>query len=322
MTRVALALLLVAASALEARTVTEPTAYAGWPNCLRLTNGTVELIATTDIGPRIIRYGLVGGENEFYEFPAERGLVGGEAWRPYGGHRLWHAPEIPGRTYVPDNGPIEAAVGEGSLTLTQPTEAPTGIQKQIEVTLDAEGSHVRLVHRLTNRGPWAVELAPWSLSMMNQGGFAVIPCEPYGSHQQNLLPARPMVLWKYTNLADPRWTWGERVILLRQDPAEASPQKAGFGSTLGWLAYARAGHLFVKRYAVVAGATYPDLGSTCEVFTNEAMLECETLGPLTRLEPGAAVEHVEEWWLFECAVEDNEASVVERALPVIEGTAG
>ncbi len=35
-----------------------------------------------------------------------------------------------------------------------------------------------------------------------------------------------------------------------------------------------------------------------ETFTNSDMLELETLGPMTKLEPGACVEHVERWRLF------------------------
>jgi hypothetical protein len=31
----------------------------------------VELVATTDVGPRVIRFGLVGKENEFYEDPEQ-----------------------------------------------------------------------------------------------------------------------------------------------------------------------------------------------------------------------------------------------------------
>ena len=64
------------------------------------------------------------------------------------------------------------------------------------------------------------------------------------------------------------------------------------------MAYARNNHLFVKKFAYVAGATYPDLGSSVETFTNSDMLEVETLGPLVALQPGAAVEHVEDWFLF------------------------
>ena len=40
----------------------EKTSYAGWPNCYRMTNGEVELIVTTDVGPRVIRYSFVGGQ--------------------------------------------------------------------------------------------------------------------------------------------------------------------------------------------------------------------------------------------------------------------
>ena len=34
------------------------------PNCLRLSNGQVEVVVTTDIGPRIVRYAFIGGEND------------------------------------------------------------------------------------------------------------------------------------------------------------------------------------------------------------------------------------------------------------------
>ena len=67
--------------------------YGGWDNCIQITNGIVDLIVTTDIGPRIIRYGFVGQENEMCEVASTMGLTGGDEWRIYGGHRLWHSPE-------------------------------------------------------------------------------------------------------------------------------------------------------------------------------------------------------------------------------------
>ena len=38
----------------------EKVAYFNQPNCFKLSNGIVEVIVTTDIGPRIIRYGFAG----------------------------------------------------------------------------------------------------------------------------------------------------------------------------------------------------------------------------------------------------------------------
>ncbi len=47
------------------------TEYRGWSNCHRVTNGRVELIATGDVGPRIIRFGFTGGANLFGEIEGE-----------------------------------------------------------------------------------------------------------------------------------------------------------------------------------------------------------------------------------------------------------
>ena len=34
--------------------------YQGWPNSYRLANARVDLIVTTDVGPRITHSGLIG----------------------------------------------------------------------------------------------------------------------------------------------------------------------------------------------------------------------------------------------------------------------
>jgi hypothetical protein len=56
--------------------------------------------------------------------------------------------------------------------------------------------------------------------------------------------------------------------------------------------------LFLKIFAAKAGAAYPDFGCNFETFTNQDMLEVETLGPLRTLAPGESVEHEERWQLF------------------------
>src|SRR5262249_39480507 len=88
----------------------EKTNYKGWANSYRITNGEVELIVTSDIGPRVIRYGLAGGPNLFWEDPKTLGKTGGAEWQLIGGHRLWHAPEDPKRTYAPDNTAVEVKI--------------------------------------------------------------------------------------------------------------------------------------------------------------------------------------------------------------------
>ncbi len=300
----------------------ERIAFGGWPNCYRLSNELIELIATTDVGPRVIHFGLAGGENVFHVVEDDAGLTGGNSWRLYGGHRLWHAPETMPRTYCPDNDPVEIEESGGTVTLTQPTEKTTGVQKQIALRLAPGAASVTVTHHLTNHNLWAVELAPWALSVMAPGGMGVIPLPPRGSHEDFLLPTASIVTWAYTDMADPRWTWGKQYVLLRQDATAAVEQKIGLTATQGWMAYVRAGVMFAKTFAAVPDAPYPDLGSVAEMFTNADLLEVETLGPLQTIEPGGSAEHVEVWHLADgVPAPQSEADVEAYLVPHIRGLA-
>ena len=275
-------------------------AYRGWPNCCRISNGKVELIVTTDVGPRVIRFGFIGGQNLFKEYPAQSGKRGGKQWRLYGGHRLWHAPEAQPRTYFPDNFPVAIEPRGSTVRFIQSVETTTGIQKEIDLRLAATGTRVELVHRLRNTGAWAAELAPWALSVMAPGGTCIVPLPARGTHPKDLLPGNLLTLWRYTDMSDPRWTWGRKYILLRQDSSpQVTPQKLGALVPDGWAGYALNHQLFVKKFAGVAGANYADLGCNFETFTDRDMLEVETLGAFTKIEPGQAVTHTETWSLFD-----------------------
>lgn len=295
-------------------------AYHGWENCYQLTNPSIELVAVADIGPRILRLAFRGKENQFCEYATDLGKTGGDDWRLYGGHRFWHAPEALPRTYFPDNHPVEVQVEKETLRLIQPVECTTGIQKELEITLDPGEAQVKVVHRLHNANLWAVELAPWALTLMALDGTAVLPLPPRRAHEVDLLPSNTLSMWSYTDLSDDRWHWGKNLILLRQNPQRQAPQKIGLGNPSGWIAYVRKGDMFVKYFDYQPDRLYPDGGCNTEVFTRFDIMELESLGPLVRLEPGGGVEHVERWRLFKNIPEpvDND-QVVARIIPVIEG---
>jgi hypothetical protein len=299
---------------------TEKVAYQGWPNCYRLSNDTVDLVVTSDIGPRIMRYGFTGGDNQFREAQEFLGKMGGEEYRSYGGHRLWHAPENKPRTYQHDNAAVQVEeLPGGGVRLRQPVEPATGIQKEMEIRLSAQGSHVHIFHRLHNRGLWEVETAPWALSVMAPGGMAIVPLPPRGKHPENLLPTSSLVLWAYTDLSDPRWYLGKRYVALRQDPKATVPQKIGMPVPDGWAAYLNGGRLFVKKFGHHAGAVYPDMGSSFECFTGPKMLEMESLAPLGRVAPGSLLEHEEHWYLYDkVALDRTDDDAIDRViLPLV-----
>jgi hypothetical protein len=308
--------------------------YKGWKNNLRISNGTVELVITLDVGPRIIRYAYVGGENIFKEYDEQMGKSGEESWQIRGGHRLWHAPEDVKRTYALDNTPVKfEKLGESGARFIQGVESITGIQKEIDVKLDEESTGVSIVHRLRNTNLWEVELAPWALTVMAQGGTAIIPLPDKISHPGSLqpgekpdyrgfVPNQNLIIWPFTDLADPRWHWGTKYITLKQDVNAKSPTKLGLALKTGWVAYLNHGLLFIKGIEYMEGQLYTDGGSNFETFTNKEMLEVESLGPLQRIAPGKAIEHVERWWLLkglpnetsETAVEANIKPRVEKVI--------
>ena len=298
----------------NAAVTVEKVPYAGWTNCYKVSNGEIELIATTDVGPRIMRFGFVGGQNLFKEFEPELGNSGEQKWMPRGGHRLWKAPEDQVLTYALDNQPVQVTVLADGLTLTQAVEPETGLQKQITVRMEPTGSRVIVHHRITNTGGWTIDFAAWALTMMAQGGTAFTGFPPRGKHPDVLEPTNPLVMWAYTNLGDPRWKYTLKYLSLRQDPNNAEPQKLGLFNPQTWGAYLLGTDLYVKQYTADPYAQYPDYGCSFETFTTHEFLELETVGPLSHVQPGEAVEHTEVWSLHRDVVI---SSITDEALDAV-----
>jgi hypothetical protein len=278
--------------------VMEKIKYGGWDNCYRLANSQIELIVTADVGPRIIRFGFIGGKNIFKEYPEQLGKTNSDKFLSFGGHRLWHAPESLARTYYPDMEPVLVQEIENGLMLTQKPEPTTGIQKQIKIILSPNEPEVQLTHYLINHNLWAVEAAPWSISVMSPGGVAILPLPPRGPHPDNLLPTSTISLWPYTNLTDPRYQLGERYIIIRQDSNFKTPQKIGLYASDGWAAYSINDAYFIKQVPIHFEGVYPDMGTNFEVFTDYEMLELEALGPLESIPPKGKIDHLEHWTLI------------------------
>ncbi len=268
--------------------------YAGWEKCLFMENGIVQLVITLEVGPRIIRYAFVNGENMLCEKEGQVGTKGGDEWQIYGGHRLWAAPEVHPRTYPNDNFPIKYSVEGNSVTVTPKEEELSRIQKEMVITLSENSSNVTIEHRITNTGVWDVDLAVWALTVCDKGGLEVVS-EPDKYHQY--LPNRRIALWAYTNLNDHRVYWGERFITVNSDPDFAPPFKIGIDNPCGWAAIFNKDCLFIKRYPVEPDAEYPDYGVSFETYCCDFMTECESLSPMYHLAPNAMAVHVEEWEL-------------------------
>jgi hypothetical protein len=272
--------------------------YAGWEHCLQIGNGHIDVIVTLDVGPRVIRGGFTNDFNHFVEYADQIGKKGESIYHSYGGHRLWIAPEEHPKTIYPDNAPVQWKQQGEWFHFTPEAEASTGFRKELHISLDPDGNKVRVLHRIINVSAQPQSAAAWGVTVMAPGGRALVPQEPQRPHPASLLPARPLVLWSYTDMSDPRWHWGSRYISLCQDKNATTPQKAGMLNTHGWCAYENNRQLFLKQFPCLHDVQYPDFGCNCEIFTNARMLELESLSPLMELSPNDSITHEEQWYLF------------------------
>ena len=263
-----------------------------------LDNGLIRIEALAEAGPRILHLSAFGGPNLLARLTpqAKRDTPYGDYYF-MGGHRLWHAPEAMPRTYIPDIDGLTSEVLPDGLRLHRPAETDTGIAKTIDIHLAPERAAATLVHTLKNDGLWEVELAPWALTTFRLGGTVIFPQPVGNTDPDGLLHNRILAIWPYTHIADPRLVLRDDFILIQSAPA-LPPLKIGYFNPHGWLAYWFEGALFRMTYDVAPGANYPDGGCNTETYCDNYAIELETLGPLTRLSPGAAVTLTETWELF------------------------
>ncbi|MBI5563838.1 MAG: hypothetical protein HY870_03010 [Chloroflexi bacterium] len=282
---------------------------------LRLSSPYLHLEYLLEAGPRIVRLMLAGStENLLAETPDVSWPTPDGDYYLRGGHRLWHAPEAPVRSDVPDNHGLAITRRGSAVRLTQPIEAATGLRKSIEIELAVDAPCVAVRHQIENDGGSAIELAPWAITMLPLGGRAIIPQHRATDHP--LLPDRHVVAWPYTRWHDARLCINDDTIVVNAH-ADEPPCKIGCLST-GWIGYLRNDIFFVKQFDPQLDRLHPDRDCNVEVYSNHRFIEIETLAPLINLAPGQTTEHVETWHIIDAPAASTPAELirlVENAVP-------
>lgn len=278
-------------------TTLEESTFLNLP-CLRLHNAALSLHITQSVGPRILALQLGDGPNLFAELPHFTiPCPGAGLLTLWGGHRLWHAPEVSRRTYLPDDQPVSIAAVPDGAHIIQPTESATGLQKSLRVRLPDDSATVVVDHMLTNHGLWPVTCAPWAITQLRTGGTAVLPQPTSNADPDGLQPNRTLALWPYTDVNNPHIRWGNEVIRVTA-ALTAGALKIGFPNPRGWLAYHWQETLFVKRAHFDPQASYLDGNSSSQCYCNDQFLELETLGPAATIAPGETITHREVWNVY------------------------
>ncbi len=266
-------------------------------DCVELSNAAISLLVPKAVGPRILSLRVAGGQNLLAELPDFTLDCPGQGKLPlWGGHRLWHGPEWPERTYVPDDRPVSIEMGEGVLQVRQSAEI-SGVEKTLSIRLPPDQASVEIVHTLTNRSLWPITCAAWAITQLRPGGVAILPQSAETIDAGGFQANRPLALWPYTDINSPHVQWGNRFIFFEANMREGS-WKVGFPNRVGWLGYWIDGTLFVKSAEYRPAASYYDFQSSSECYCNSKFLELETLSPQSSIAPGESITHHEQWHLF------------------------
>ncbi len=277
----------------------------------RVNNGDAEFVVNYDLGGRLVRYAL-NGRNILYQepYPDPTKAKPGRRVRMLAG-RFDIGPEVHPQHPIPRRpvlwrGPWDfKRVGPLAVEIASQKDPATGVQIKRRFELDKSGSHLVVRQTMTNVSDRETAWCFWTRTLAKGGGVCVVPLNPKSKFPKGFVrylwgeerkkAGKPFAV---DDPSKPRIRVDGRLVTL--EAVGDKSLKIGCDSDAGWMAYARDGLLFVKRFRYFPDATYSDaLGFSVAVYLTGEMCELEPISPEARLRPGQSYTFVEEWWLFD-----------------------
>lgn len=301
--------------------------YKDYGRCVCISNGIIEAYVTVDLGPRIIRFGYVDGQNimcsnrrdfgEKTDEEFENYFGKGKKWEIFGGHRVWISPESYPETYAPDCDKVEYEITASGAVFTPPAEIKNCVAKSLEIKMDPDDTNMQVIMRVKNIGDKNKEFGIWGLSVSEKNGTLIVPMN---TDDTGLLHNRSISVWPYTDMSDKRIYWGKNYVTVTQDPTAKTRLKLGFDLKGGTVYYVLGEDILCKKYHTNhENAVYPDGGCSFETYSCGSFTEVESLGELKDVKPGETVTHIESWSLCkkENDVDFRDDSSIEKLLSSI-----
>lgn len=265
--------------------------YAGWDDCVYLSNGVFEAVVSTQVGPRILRYSRVGGPNLFYLDQYAAGMTEElKVWRLYGGHTFDFYIDDK-KILQPENAPVGVRLEASSMHFDPMPMGDTGITKQISIRMCRRGG-LEVKETLTNTSDAPINVTAAATTNLMPGGVAALPAT---SEAAVRTPREE---------ADMRRTrFGKELCLVSQDLVKGGEFALDFAADKRWCGYFNQGCMFI--------VTTPDEDTFDNVnigvaATPERVAITTYSNPVT-LQPGESHTHVEVYNIF-----------IEKATPATE----
>jgi len=297
--------------------------FLGWTDAYRMSNGHAAVSVVPAAGGRVLEFSLDGQQALWVNpglqgklFPVPKRPTSWNDWRNYGGYKLWPAPESlwpksvgDGPDPFLDGGAASVEVlSQRGLRLTGAPSLDMGLLFVRELEMDPQTGVLTVRQRMRNIGPRPVDWSIWDVTqipaLVKKGppagaafaprrvfdpAWVFFPANPHSPHRNGILPL---------GAGQDQWKNEGGLIITEYQGVSG---KIGADSPSGWMVGAVGDLAYIKRFPQRrGGASYPDKGSTVEVYTNDKTLpyiEMEVLGPLVRLEPGEETSYPETWAL-------------------------
>jgi Domain of unknown function (DUF4380) len=294
----------------------ETTSYHGWNDCLILKNSKAEIVIVPQVG-RVMQFRFAGEEDGvFWENRALDGKMPdpkAKDWGNFGGDKTWPAPQsdwpkVTDRSWPPppafDSMPAKASTGDLKDTpentkgvwLKSPIDPFYGIQTERVISINSNEAEMRIrtFYRKLKGDPTKVGI--WTITQLKHPVEVLMPVppnSPYKDGYNKQSDALPLGL-----------TLRDGFLTMKRDPKKST--KIGNDSIkLIWVGE-RSVLEIENSQPRVAGAEYPDQGSSAEVYTNADPLpyvELELLGPLHTMKVGDSIEHMVDYRLSRARAE-------------------
>jgi hypothetical protein len=240
-------------------------------------------------GMRLVVDPLVGGRVTSFCLD-DFELLSGSAVDPDNyGSTFWTSPQSDWGWPPPaeiDRGPYSVDAGEDTLTLTGAVDGALGVRVVKRFSADRARRAFTLEYDIVNESAKAKNYAPWEVTRVQAGGLTFVPA---GS-----LLSGALALEERGGA-----TW------FAHAPADLSVagEKAFVRGTVGMLAHAARGFLYVKSFEAVPVQEQAPGEAAIEIYANRRYAELEAQGRYARIEPGASASWLVAWRLRELPVD-------------------
>ena len=279
----------------------EKTNHRGWEGSYKIGNGVVQAVVVPAIG-RVMQFNFKGETmNPFWENP----MLGGAKvqpqssdWINFGGDKTWPSPQddwgkVTPRGWPPpqafDSMSVSATTNAHSIILDSPIDPHFGIKTHREITLRPGQAVMDIVTTYEKVSGPALKAGVWIITQLAEPELVCIP-----------LPATSQLTNGYFLMgADAPEGLKVKDGLLTHTRGTKKATKIGTeASTLIWVG---PGHIVRIDSPRIPSASYPDSGTSAQVYTNPDPLpyvELEMLAPLNDLKIGSKISQTNTYTLY------------------------